>query len=299
MNSEIEKLRLHFVYCSIILVLVIIAIATDRWTEQQKFTEYLSNAATMTSLVLGLVAIFYSFIANDGLSKSLGNINTISETISQTKERISEYLGLTEAATAATRISTDEMRKLSDKVEKDLAALNETLRDIGKKSELLHGSISALPSRLDQLESNVLDATKAVSEKIKSPQPTDATPQALDSAVVKRFLELAPMSGNLLAIACVSAASTKRPLVIADFTAAIDEKIDSYMSGFLASMDAAQLIKREVMANRSYTIKSVHEAIDKTAKTYFVDYLERVYKDKPEIKTLWLAKLSKVEAIFA
>jgi len=69
MDDKYEKIKIHFFYCILILVIAIIAIATDRWTAQKDFTAYLSNAATMTSLLLGLVAIFYSFISNDGLSK--------------------------------------------------------------------------------------------------------------------------------------------------------------------------------------------------------------------------------------
>ena len=40
----------------------------------------------MTSLVLALVAIFYSFIANDGLSKSLGNISAVANEVKESKE---------------------------------------------------------------------------------------------------------------------------------------------------------------------------------------------------------------------
>jgi GTP1/Obg family GTP-binding protein len=127
MSTDVEKLRLHFIYCAIILGLVIVAIATDRWTAQQNFTEYLSNAATMTSLVLGLVAIFYSFISNDGMSRSLGNINNVSSQVGQVRDEIADFVKLTEQATTATRSSAGQMQGLSDKVERDLAALTQTL----------------------------------------------------------------------------------------------------------------------------------------------------------------------------
>ncbi|MDZ4057086.1 MAG: hypothetical protein U1D69_08985, partial [Polynucleobacter sp.] len=64
MSTEVDRISLHFKYCVLILGMIIIAVATDRWTARQDFTTLLSNAATMTSLVLALVAIFYSFISN-------------------------------------------------------------------------------------------------------------------------------------------------------------------------------------------------------------------------------------------
>lgn len=299
MTTDSEKLKLHFAYCSLILVLIIIAVATDRWTTQQKFTEYLSNAATMTSLVLGLVAIFYSFIANDGLSRSLGNINMVADTISKTRDQITNYLGLTAAATDAANLSTARMQELSHSVNRDLTTLNETLTLIKEQSVALHGSVSALPGRLDKLETSVLDATRAVGEKLQVPAAS-VSPQPIDASVVKRFLELAPVTGNLLAVACVLAARTEKTLTISEFTVAIEEKIDAYMSGFLAATFAAQLIKRDLVpgATRQYLIKSVHPALESTSRSYFVEYVERAYKDKPDVKASWLAKLGKVEALF-
>ena len=61
MEQSCEKLSLHFKYCGFIAVMVVVAIATERWSTSKDFTTYLSNAATMTSLLLGVVAIFYSF----------------------------------------------------------------------------------------------------------------------------------------------------------------------------------------------------------------------------------------------
>lgn len=299
MTTDSEKLKIHFGYCCLILVLCLIAVATDRWTQQQKFTEYLSNAATMTSLLLGLVAIFYSFVSNDGLSRSLGNIDNVAKDISTTRDKIADYVGMTTAATEATRQSRDEMQRLSGKIGSDLSGLNNALREINSQSELLKDAIAALPTRIDKLESNVIDATRAVGEKIQPPGPS-RSPAAIDATVVQRFLELSPLSGNLLAVACTLAAKTSRPLVIANVTAILEEKIDAYLSGFLACMDASQMVDRDSIKDkfRNFTINSVHPVLEERSRTYFTDYLERVYKDKPEVKANWLARLSKIEALY-
>lgn len=296
LKSESEKIKLHFAYCSLILTLIIIAIATFNWTSLEGFTIYLGNAATMTSLLLGLVAIFYSFIANDGLSRSLGNINTVTETITKTRDQITGYLDLTSTATKAADLSANKMQEFSHSVNRDLTTLNETLNRIKEQSVVLHGSIS---DRLDKLEARVVDATREVGEKLQA-TTSSATIQKIDGAVVKRYLEIAPITGNLLLIACVLAAQTEKRLVIDDLTAAIGVKISGYLAGFLAATCSAQIMNRTFVPNapREYEITAIHPTLESISRSYFIEFVEQEYKDKPDLKANWLEKLEKVEALF-
>lgn len=296
LKFESEKIKLHFAYCSLILILIIVAIATFNWTSLEGFTEYLSNAATMTSLLLGLVAIFYSFIANDGLSRSLGNINTVTETITKTRDQITGFLELTSTATKAADLSSNKMQEFSQSVNRDLTTLNETLILIKERSDILHSSISELPTRLDKFEARVVDA---VGEKLQ-PTTSSATIQKIDDAVVKRYLEIAPITGNLLLIACVLAAQTEKRLVIDDLTAAIGVKISGYLAGFLAATCSAQIMNRTFVTNapREYEITAIHPTLESTSRSYFIEFVEQEYKDKPVLKASWLEKLEKVEALF-
>jgi hypothetical protein len=300
MKVSNEHLHIHFAYWIIILVLFIIAIATDRWTAQQKFTEYLSNAATMTSLVLGLVAIFYSFIANDGLSRSLGNINSVSSEIKEAKEKIAAYVELTNAAGATARDSAEQMQRVSQQVDSNLISLSGTLTAIRSQTDRLDDAFAALPVRLDKLESNVLDATKSLGEKA-APPAAAADAKLMDASIVKRFLELSPLSANLVAYACVLAFKNDKTVSLPDFCTAIKENIPSYLSGYTACMDAAQLIDRRLVPaqSRVFTLESVHPTLVEASRDYFVRYVERTYKDKPEVRDSWLAKLASVEALFA
>lgn len=75
--------------------MVIIAIATEKWSSKGEFTTYLSNAATMTSLFLGVVAIFYSFVSNDSMSRSLGSITTITSEVGAVRDEINNFVGIT------------------------------------------------------------------------------------------------------------------------------------------------------------------------------------------------------------
>jgi hypothetical protein len=109
-----------------------------------KFTEYLSNAATITSLVLALVAIFYSFIANDGLSKSLGNISTVASEVKEARGQISDYLELAKEPGDTAKQRASLIRQVSD-VGSNLAALTGTLGAIKTQTDALHATIATLP----------------------------------------------------------------------------------------------------------------------------------------------------------
>lgn len=299
--DTLEKLRIHFVYCALILTLVIIAIATDRWTLQPKFTEFLSNAATMTSLVLGLVAIFYSFVANDGLSKSLGGIGAVSEEVRATREQITQQVAQSGQTTKSTERSAGLIEKASSDISANLTTLSATLAAIKDHTEALHGSLGGLPTRIDQLETKLLDATKSLGTKaVAAPAPLIRS-QGADAALVKRFLEISALASNLLTYACVLAERKKKDLDLAEFCTAIDSKLDSWLSGFLSCMAALQLVVTSEKAGqfRHYEVSGVHPILVETTREYFVSYIQRIYKDKkPETYERWLAALNNVEKLF-
>lgn len=300
MDQSFEKLRLHFFYCAVILILVIIAIATDRWTLQPKFTEFLSNAATMTSLVLGLVAIFYSFIANDGLSKSLGSIGTVSEEVRTSREQIVQQVSLGTQTTKAAERSAELIESASTAISNNLSTLSETLAAIQTHTEFLHESLGDLPNRLNQLEAKVIDATKSLGTK---PGQTGSTldKKSIDPAIVKSFLATSSLAANTLTYACVLAHKTGKDLALSDLCIAIDSKLESYLNGFLACMEAMQLIDTiEVKnASRTYKIDEVHPSLVETTRDYILGFIDRNYKTKNQpVYERWKTAMEKVDQLF-
>ena len=298
MANDTDKLTLHFMYSVLILLMVLIAVATDRWTSQAHFTEYLGNAATMTSLVLGLVAIFYSFISNDSLSKSLGSITTVSSEVKESKEQITRYLDLTKNATIAGAESAELLERASNDITLNLSSLTSTLNAISEKNDALQSLVSNLPSRFEQLEVMVGDVAKAIGEK---PQSAAGSRDGIDSQAVDVFLSRASLSNNLLTYACVLAAKKKQELSIAAVCEAISLKAPNTLNGFLHCMNAIRLLTSRAVTEKEkvYLITDVHPTLDSKTKPYFVEYIEDTYADKPEQKDAWLKKLSNVEAIFS
>lgn len=300
MEQSSEKLALHFKYCGFIAVMIVVAIATERWSTSKDFTTYLSNAATMTSLLLGVVAIFYSFISNDGMSRSLGSITLVSTEVRETREDIKQFSKLTQDATRESQSNTASVQKASSDLSQSLGLLSGTLGQLSEQNDALKNLISALPTRMDQLEAKFGDVAKAVGEKPQPAQP----PQATDAPVpvnIDRFLARASLTQNLLSHACVHSYSSKKPLSIPMFCAAIEYNGPSGYIGFLSCMHAAQLCFRKLVDGQAqtYTVSSVNPELAKLSRLYFVEYIEQNYADKPDEKALWLKKLTAVEALFA
>lgn len=298
--TEAERIALHFKYCTLILVMIVVAVATDRWTAQKDFTTYLSNAATMTSLVLGLVAIFYSFIANDGLSKSLGSIATVSADVRESKSEIAKYVDLTKETTAVGATNAALLIGASDEVKSSLSTLDATLRAISTQNEHLQSLVTSLPSRIDQLESKVGDVAKVLGEK--TPQPGTAASSAdISTRVVELFLSRPSLTYNIVTYAFVLAARTKKPVSMEALAKAIELNQPSTMNGFLLGMNAFQLLKRTFVEGqeRVYNVSAIHPDLDALTKKYIDDYIARTYGENAQERQAWERKLANVEAMFA
>lgn len=297
--QDIDKLRIHFIYWMIILMMVIIAIATDRWTSQKGFTEYLTNAATMTSLMLALVAIFYSFVSNSALSENFNDISSVANEVRLSKEQISKYLDLTTTSTEAARENTKAMELVSGDVKAALATLGETLSALKEQSEGLTSSVATLPTRLDQLEMKVIDATKSVGEK-KNPPPPPTGSEEPSANAVDRFLSITPVTINLLSYACVLAKNTGKTLSLSAFAEATIDNADTYR-GAIECMHGIGLIRRTAIKDQRliYKLEAVHNRLATHAKSYITEYLKSSFTDKPEVRDFWREKMKAVEAIFA
>lgn len=296
--SERNNLALHFKYFAFIAFMVIIALATDRWSEKQNFTAYLSNAATMTSLLLGVVAIFYSFISNDSMSRSLGSITTVSSDVREAKQQIEHFVEMTKTATDESTKNTTLVSDASRNLSSSLADLDDTLHAIADQNDALKDLVASLPIRMEQLENKVGDVAKAIGEKPQQPQ-VETEPSNIPNQAVEKFLARAALNENLLSYACVLAAAENKFLALPEFTDAIGFDAPNAFKGFINCMNAIQLCSRRVVRGQNkYRISNVHPQLIERAKPYFISYLDENYTDNPDEKEAWMLKLRNVEALF-
>ena len=300
MDKNFEKLSLHFKYCGFIAAMVVVSVVTEKWSTSKDFTTYLSNAATMTSLLLGVVAIFYSFISNDGMSRSLGSITTVSSEVREIRQEIEQFSTLTKDATRESANNTAMVQGASATLSKSLGTLSITLQQLSEQNDALKGLVSVLPTRMEQLETKFSDVAKAVGEKPQSAQ-LEAGPEEMAPSIVDRFLARASLHQNLLSYACVLAASSNKPLSIPQFCKAVEFDAPSSFTGFVSCMHSVQLCFRKIIEGqvKVYTISTANSTLVARSRPYFVDYIEQNYSDKPDEKALWMKKLAAVDALFS
>lgn len=300
MSTENETLWLHFKYCMFIAAVAIILIACEKWSSSKDFTTYLSNAATMTSLFLGIIAILYSFISNDSLSKGLGSISTVADQVKEVRLEISKFVDLTKSANETAATSSEHVQKASSSISSSLGTLDSTLRELSIQNETLRGLLGNLPTRFDQLEAKVGDVTKAIGEKPQQAQPPISTAE-ISTVAVSRFLARATLHQNLLAHACVLAAQSQKPLPIAAFCKAVELDAPLGLNGFLNCMNAIQLCWRKAIEGQDkvYTVSSVHPDLAGQSRSYYENYIGETYADRPDEKEKWLNRLHALEALFA
>lgn len=297
-----STLALHFKYCAAIALLVIIAIATERWSANPQFTVYLSNAATMTSLLLGVIAIFYSFVSNDSLSRSLGSINTISSEVQGARQQIGSFVELSKESANASTQNAASLKIASLGITSSLASLDETLQAISGQNDAMRELLAALPSRIDQLESKVGDFAKSLGEKPPQAQPTSSSGSTdISARAIEHFLARASLSQNLLTYACVLAAQSRKPLSIESFCKAIALNAPSNFNGFIGCMNSIELIDKGAVPGQEkvYSVSEVHPELASQTKEYVGRYIDRAYSNKPMERLAWQGKLGAVEALFA
>ncbi len=294
------NVAIHLRYFCAILVVLVILIATDRWTNQPEFTTYLSNAATMSSLMLAVVAIFYSFISNDSLSRSLGSINTVSTDVRDATGEITRLVASsTESNNTSIKVAS-AMERTSQGIESSLETLKRTLENITEQNSELRTALALIPEKIEKLELSVTDATRSMTR----PKPDSSTFRAQDSALpsgaIQKFMSRSPLSCNILTHAACLAKNSKKQLDIREFSIAIGmPKSAAYFNGFIVSMHSIGLINLIQIEDlsRTYEIKSVESQLEDRIKPYFNDYIsERL--EAQEIDE-WKQRLLAVEGIFA
>lgn len=298
-ENRLEKntrIVLHFKYFAAIAIITIILISTERWSSSKEFTTYLSNAATMTSLFVGVIAIFYSFVSNDSLSRSLGSIFTITNEVKEAKDDIKKSVILTQDAIKASEINTEKINSASLVIEKSLPNLDATLAVLGTQNRNLQELLSNIPTRIDQLESKVGNVAKAIGEKPMQSASTEGS--SLNDSVIESFLKMCSLSHNLLLIACSIANDKNAELDINKFTDAIEWQAPNQIQGFLRCMHSLKICKvHEVESKQKvYTISNTHSHLKERARPYFTTYILE-HQTGTDLET-WQRRLANTEKIF-
>jgi hypothetical protein len=307
-NQSSRRPELHlaynFFYVTILLGSIIVVLVSHKWTPQPKFTEYLGNAATLASLLLALVAIVYSFVSSEGISKSLGQISSIASAVSESRDEVRELIKTAKALNDSSEESIRLNKETSERIGNDLTILGEVVTSLQSGSRDLQDTVGKLPLRLGQIEGRfdgieqILNEKRQPDERRDANQPSQSVFTTEES--VLSFLESSSLDENLLTIAVVLACRSEKPLSIDDFCRSIGASVKNKSIGFVACMEALGIVQTEIesMAPRAYYIEEVNELLSQRATEYFQDYLQRVKSGNPDHYAKWSGKYESVKRLF-
>lgn len=119
-----RDVRVHFIYVAGILVSIIIFLLTWKFADNTNLNNYVSFAATITSLFLGLVAIIYSIVSNSVQSQFISKTSQLSQDLKnasteiarKTKKIVSKFneipalIGKVEAKVSSTHDLISELK---------------------------------------------------------------------------------------------------------------------------------------------------------------------------------------------
>ena len=297
-------LAYNFFYVTILLGSIIVVLASHKWTPQPGFTEYLGNAATLASLLLALVAIVYSFISSEGISKSLGQISSIASAVSESRDEVRELLKTAKSLNDSSEESLRFNRETSELIGKDLTRLGEVVASLQSGSRDLQATVKELPLRLGQIEGRFDGIEQMLNEKRQPDERRDTTLSRQSmfhtEEAVLSFLESSAIDENLLTVAIVLAHKSEKPLSVDDFCKSIGASVKNKSIGFVACLEALGIVQTEIESTvpRTYQIREVDEMLSRKASEYFQEYLQRVKSGNPDHYTKWSTKYESVKLLF-
>ncbi len=86
--------KTHFYYVVSILLTTIILLITAKFGSDQNLVNYISFALTLTSLILALVSIIYSFYSNSSFSENISTLNNATTSMTQTSAKLMDITAL-------------------------------------------------------------------------------------------------------------------------------------------------------------------------------------------------------------
>lgn len=294
-EEEYKVVKVHFTYIVSILLCTIILVATSNWTDRDNFTDYLTNAATFVSLVLGIVAIVYSFIANSSLSKSLGSITQVSEVVQDSKSQISQFVSESSA-------NTEMLKIVSDSFETKVQSLMSSLITISERTGTLLNAVNPISAQLDKLSEQVDKANSTTAIKMGANDNIQTKVNDADALEEyhDNFLRWSSLSGLFLLYACSKAIKADKEINLTDFKT-ITGTSPEYARGFLVASTPAAIVNATTDVKSDDVIAQVQFVSEKVSKSIYelsLKSINNVFKDDGSAQDRYHEALKNIEVFF-
>ncbi|GER16999.1 hypothetical protein [Variovorax boronicumulans] len=233
-STEKEKrtMGIHFFYVVLILSLIIILLATKKWTTIERFTDYLTAAGTISSLILGTLAIIYSFISSRQQSDALGSIESSGKSIREVAVKMASVTSSAEAIQAKAESRTETMLDLVTQLKSSISSLQENTQELTSKSADIADKVLGVQS---QIEAISRPSEAPLSEKVIWNKDT-----------LSDALETVSLTGLCAASLVVKAfGAQEKTLNLTKYTEITESQNFNYLQGFLVGWDSAFIFELE------------------------------------------------------
>lgn len=88
LKVKFRAYKIHVFYIIVLLSLSIIGLITIKWTVIPDLVNYITFALTLSSLVLSILAIVYSFISNSQFSETMGALSSVTKDALHSTEKL-------------------------------------------------------------------------------------------------------------------------------------------------------------------------------------------------------------------
>lgn len=259
--SSLSELKIHFFYVTVILVSIIIALFTVGSVAQDRLSEYLSSAATITSVVLGVLAIIYAFISNDSFSKATGKLSEIVDSSKKASNNLVDVLGQVQDVANASGENSRSLTDLVGKITNEISELTKTTKSLETATNGIAGILPTIPSGLEEIKKRF----DALPENGKSfsvvGDEIDGGGDENKEDLARNLISKSPMAGLLIMYACYVYKKIGKKI---DFSKDIFEVgMWDYFIGFFVCMSAIGLVESEKVESEewAYLIKWCPESL--------------------------------------
>ncbi|WP_157838781.1 hypothetical protein [Achromobacter sp. DH1f] len=297
-STKCGSLGVHFFYVTLILGVSVILLATVKFTEQPKFTDYLSTAATITSLVLGLLAIIYAFVSNDSLSRTTG---ALVNSVDQSKEAASKLTTVLQTVDGVANESAESSKSLSGLVESltlEISELSKTARSLQESTQSMASILPSIPEEIGALGKRFDEFSASSGAGQLRNEEKNVVSEGAQAEIATSLMARSSPWGYLVMYACFLSKKTGKPF---EFSAQVfgNEKVD-YFFGFFVCLSSCGLIGYKSVkpegGGRRAVVVGRHPEIFSQAKERFLVKSKAVSSDAAVAQ--WLGMLEKLEKSF-
>lgn len=232
MSNSNSTTKIHFFYVTLILSMALVILATNHWTNLQGFPEYLSVAATITSLVLAILAIIYSFVSSGSMNQFLGSIQSSTSAMSDVALELRDLSNKGQDIQSRAEERTADLHRLAQSLSLSLNSLEESTRNIA-------GKVDSIPTQLNSLQESIA----AQSTLSTPPGSTDSADKPLwTKSEIEQVLSRVSAVGMLVLKGISVAKEANRFLDVAKIETS---ELYFYGYGYLMALQATGLVTLE------------------------------------------------------